>query len=60
MPPHHRHADRSRKCVIGSAILPAMKLYFAGPLFSAAEREWNAEVTASLRGAGHQVFLPQE
>jgi nucleoside 2-deoxyribosyltransferase len=37
-----------------------MKLYFAGPLFSTAERAWNAEVTAALRAAGHEVFLPQE
>ena len=37
-----------------------MKLYFAGPLFTTAERSWNAEVTAALRAAGHEVFLPQE
>ena len=38
----------------------AMKLYFAGPLFTRAEREWNAQVAAALRAAGHEVFLPQE
>jgi nucleoside 2-deoxyribosyltransferase len=37
-----------------------MKLYFAGPLFTTAERTWNAELTAALRAAGHEVFLPQE
>ena len=37
-----------------------MRIYFAGPLFSAAERGWNAMFVAALRGAGHQVFLPQE
>ena len=37
-----------------------MKLYFAGPLFSAAERSWNAELAAVLRDRGHEVFLPQE
>jgi len=37
-----------------------MKLYFAGPLFTTPERVWNAEVTAALRSAGHEVFLPQE
>ena len=37
-----------------------MKLYFAGPLFSAAERAWNADVAQGLREAGHEVFLPQE
>jgi len=42
------------------AILRVMKLYFAGPLFTTPERTWNAEVTAALRAAGHEVFLPQE
>ncbi len=37
-----------------------MKLYFAGPLFTAAERTWNVELTAALRAAGHEIFLPQE
>jgi len=37
-----------------------MKLYFAGPLFSTPERTWNAEVTAALRAAGYEIFLPQE
>jgi nucleoside 2-deoxyribosyltransferase len=37
-----------------------MRIYFAGPLFSAAERAWNAELAAALRAAGHEVFLPQD
>jgi nucleoside 2-deoxyribosyltransferase len=37
-----------------------MKVYFAGPLFSAAERSWNEQLAAALREAGHEVFLPQE
>jgi len=37
-----------------------MRIYFAGPLFSAAERDWNATLAATLREAGHEVFLPQE
>jgi nucleoside 2-deoxyribosyltransferase len=37
-----------------------VRLYLAGPLFTTAERTWNAEVTAALRAAGHEVFLPQE
>jgi len=37
-----------------------VKLYFAAPLFSAAERAWNAELAAAVRDAGHEVFLPQE
>jgi len=38
----------------------AMKIYFAGPLFTAAELDFNARVAALLRRAGHEVFLPQE
>jgi nucleoside 2-deoxyribosyltransferase len=37
-----------------------MRIYFAAPLFSAAERDWNATLAAALRGAGHEVYLPQE
>jgi nucleoside 2-deoxyribosyltransferase len=37
-----------------------MKIYLAGPLFTTAEREWNAEIAAALRAAGHEIFLPQE
>lgn len=37
-----------------------MKLYFAGPLFTTAERTWNDQVAGALRAAGHEVFLPQE
>ena len=37
-----------------------MKLYFAGQLFTAAERDWNEALGAALRNAGHEVFLPQD
>jgi nucleoside 2-deoxyribosyltransferase len=37
-----------------------MRIYFAGPLFSAAERDWNVSLASTLRAAGHEVFLPQE
>lgn len=37
-----------------------MKIYFAGPLFSSAEREWNVVLRDRLVAAGHEVFLPQE
>lgn len=37
-----------------------MRLYLAGPLFSSAERAWNAELARRLRVAGHEVFLPQD
>ena len=38
----------------------AMRIYFAAPLFSAAERAWNLSLASALRLAGHEVFLPQE
>lgn len=38
----------------------AKKIYLAGPLFTTAEREFNARLAESLRQAGHDVFLPQE
>lgn len=37
-----------------------MKIYLAGPLFTTAERDFNARLTQLLRRAGHDVFLPQE
>ena len=37
-----------------------MKIYLAGPLFSTAEREFNARLAQLLRAKGHEVWLPQE
>jgi len=37
-----------------------MKIYFAGPLFTTAERDFNRTVVALLRERGYEVFLPQE
>ena len=37
-----------------------MKIYLAGPLFSTAEREFNARLAALLRGMSHEVWVPQE
>jgi nucleoside 2-deoxyribosyltransferase len=37
-----------------------MRLYFAGPLFTQAERLWNAQLARHLVAAGHSVFLPQD
>jgi nucleoside 2-deoxyribosyltransferase len=37
-----------------------MKIYLAGPLFSAAEQDFNASLAASLREMGYTVRLPQE
>lgn len=36
-----------------------MRTYFAGPLFTQAERAWNRQVAKILEAAGHKVFLPQ-
>jgi nucleoside 2-deoxyribosyltransferase len=37
-----------------------MKIYLAGPLFNAAEQEFNARLAGLLRRAGHEVWLPRE
>ena len=37
-----------------------MKIYLAGPLFTTAEREFNARLAGLLRRAQHEVWLPQE
>jgi nucleoside 2-deoxyribosyltransferase len=53
-----------RECAIMTANSHAsgddMKIYLAGPLFSTAEREFNARLAALLRQSGHEVWLPQE
>jgi nucleoside 2-deoxyribosyltransferase len=40
--------------------IAAMKIYLAGPLFSTAERDFNARLAALLRERGHEVWLPQD
>ena len=35
------------------------RVYFAAPLFSEAEREYNLKITAVLESFGYEVFLPQ-
>jgi nucleoside 2-deoxyribosyltransferase len=35
-------------------------IYFAGPLFTQAERHWNNRIVTALRGLGHTVIAPQE
>src|SRR5215467_3571522 len=37
-----------------------MKIYLAGPLFSTAERDFNARLAQLLRDLGHEIWLPQE
>ncbi|HVG28279.1 MAG TPA: nucleoside 2-deoxyribosyltransferase [Pyrinomonadaceae bacterium] len=36
------------------------RLYFAAPLFTQAEWQWNARLAAELRARGVEVLLPQE
>ena len=36
-----------------------MLLYFAGPLFSTAEKRFNLQLTFEIEKAGYEVFLPQ-
>ncbi len=36
-----------------------MRVYFAAPLFSVAERRFNANLTDRIEAAGFSVFLPQ-
>ena len=35
------------------------RIYFAGPLFNEAEREYNLKLTTLLESCGYEVFLPQ-
>jgi nucleoside 2-deoxyribosyltransferase len=37
-----------------------MKIYFAGPLFSKAEKDFNKSLANKLISYGHEVFLPQD
>lgn len=37
-----------------------MKLYLAGPMFTAADAAWNLALAARLRGHGFAVFCPNE
>jgi nucleoside 2-deoxyribosyltransferase len=37
-----------------------LTLYWAGPLFTQAERVWNRRCTATLRDKGYDVILPQD
>ena len=44
----------------GESMDQAKSLYLAGPLFTIAERHFNAALAARLRELGYTVFLPQE
>jgi len=38
----------------------AMRIYLAGPLFTAAERAFNTRLRDLLAAVGHEVWLPQD
>lgn len=37
-----------------------MRIYLAGPMFTAADAAWNLALAARLRGLGYDVFCPNE
>jgi nucleoside 2-deoxyribosyltransferase len=46
--------------IYSNRILTPMKIYLAGPLFTAAERSFNRRLRDLLEQCGHEVWLPQE
>ena len=48
-------SSRLRLCSIG-----ALRIYFAGPLFTPYERSFIDECAAALRADGFEVFVPHE
>jgi len=43
----------------GKTMKKYLHIYFAGPLFSEAEKQFNLSLTAKLEKVGYKVFLPQ-
>ena len=52
-------AEEAFKAKIVKNIGHGKKVYFAGPMFNAAEKGFNLKVTQVLEEYGYQVFLPQ-
>lgn len=52
-------AEEAFKTKIIKNIGHGKKVYFAGPMFNAAEKDFNLKVTNLLEEYGYQVFLPQ-
>ena len=46
--------------IFANAFAEVTDIYLAGPLFTIAERDFNASLAERLRSFGHTVFLPQE
>ena len=47
------------KTKISKTVGHGNKVYFAGPMFNQAEKEYNLKITKLLEEFGYQVFLPQ-
>ncbi len=56
---NHAAAEEAFKAKIVKNIGHGKKVYFAGPMFNAAEKDFNLKVTNLLEEYGYQVFLPQ-
>ena len=56
---NHAAAEETFKTKIIKNIGHGKKVYFAGPMFNAAEKDFNLKVTNLLEEYGYQVFLPQ-
>ena len=52
-------AEDAFKAKIVQNIGHGKKVYFAGPMFNQAEKDFNLEITKLLEEHGYQVFLPQ-
>jgi nucleoside 2-deoxyribosyltransferase len=55
-----QHASTAARPGLPAHYPVAVRLYFAGPLFTSPERTWNAELAGRLLAAGNEVFLPQD
>ena len=51
--------EDSFKTKISKTVGHGNKVYFAGPMFNQAEKEYNLKITKLLEEFGYQVFLPQ-
>ena len=56
---NHVAAEQAFKAKIVKNIGHGKKVYFAGPMFNASEKDFNLKVTKVLEEYGYQVFLPQ-
>ena len=56
---NHAAAEEAFKAKIVKNIGHGKKVYFAGPMFNAGEKDYNLKVTKVLEEYGYQVFLPQ-